>query len=277
MRHDVLRRRPMVLTMLKKITIPGADLNVEDVGQGPVILFVHGFPLDHTMWRFQLADLSKDFRCVAPDLRGFGKSSVTEGTVTMSQFADDLAALLDALHINEPVALCGLSMGGYINWEFARRHAHRLKALIQCDTKAAPDTQPVAAARLALARDVVLNGPDQLADSMLTRLFAAETLSDQPELIEETRKVICATAPTGIAAAARGMACRNDARLWLSSISQPALLVVGEYDVISPPTEMHELQSQLPHSDYLLVDGCGHMAPFEKSCKVSPAIRNFLS
>ncbi len=263
--------------MQKQIQIPGATLNVEDVGQGIPILFVHGFPLDHSMWRFQIADLSTDFRCIAPDLRGFGRSTVSDGLVTMRQFADDMAALLDALDITEPVVFCGLSMGGYIGWEFARRHAERLKALIQCDTKAMPDSEQVATARRVLAHDVLRNGVAQLAESMPARLFAAETIRTQPELIDETRKVILSTSPIGISAAALGMAARNDARQWLADIKHQALLIVGEHDSISPPVEMLEIQSQIPRCDYLVVSGAGHMAPFEKSSQVIPAIRRFLS
>ena len=134
--------------MLKHIDISGATLSVNDVGQGSPILFVHGFPLDQTMWREQVAELSRDFRCVVPDLRGFGQSTVTEGKVTMEQFADDLAELLDAMAITEPIVLCGLSMGGYIAWQFARRHAARLKGLILCDTRADQWRASLAAAHL---------------------------------------------------------------------------------------------------------------------------------
>ena len=72
-------------------------------GQGTPLVLVHGFPLDHSMWQGQLAGLAGDCRVIAPDMRGFGKSDVTAGTVTMAQMADDVAALLDSLAIREPV------------------------------------------------------------------------------------------------------------------------------------------------------------------------------
>ena len=77
----------------------------------------------------------------------------------MAQFADDLAALLDALGIGEPVVLCGLSMGGYIAFQFWRRHAARLRALILCDTRAAADGPEAAAARHVMAERVLREGP----------------------------------------------------------------------------------------------------------------------
>jgi pimeloyl-ACP methyl ester carboxylesterase len=262
--------------MLKSVEIPGATLSVTDAGQGPPILFVHGFPLDHSMWRSQIADLSRDFRCIAPDLRGFGRSTVTAGTVTMDQFADDLAALLDALGIAEPVTFCGLSMGGYIAWSFVRRHAVRLRSLILCDTRAVPDSPEAAANRRKLAEDVVRVGSELVANAMLPRLFAPNTLAQPANWIAEARRVILATNPQGIAAASRGMAERGDARLLLPTIRCPTLVLVGEHDVISPPAEMRDLAAAIPESDYRIIAAAGHMAPVENPESVNSEIRRFL-
>ncbi len=119
---------------MNRINLEDITLNVIERGSGPPLLLVHGFPLDHQMWRGQIDELAEDFRVIAPDLRGFGASDATEGTVTMQQFADDLANLLDQLSVQQPVRLCGLSMGGYIAWQFWRRHGDRLSHLILCDT-----------------------------------------------------------------------------------------------------------------------------------------------
>lgn len=263
--------------MLKRIDIPGATLSVNDVGQGLPILFVHGFPLDHTMWREQVADLSRDHRCIVPDLRGFGQSTVTEGKVTMEQFADDLAALLDALQITEPIVLCGLSMGGYIAWPFVRRYSARLKSLILCDTRAAPDPPEAAANRLRLADDVVRLGPEVVVKAMLPKLIAPGFRVREPAWIEEVRQVMLATNSHGIAAASRGMAERADARPWLATIECPTLVLVGEQDVISPPAEMSEIASALPHASFRVIPDSGHLAPLENPQPVNEAMRAFLA
>ena len=80
---------------MRKIHANGATLNVFERGAGPAVVFIHGFPLDHTMWAQQLDALAATNRLIAPDLRGFGGSTVSEGTVTMAQHADDLAVMLD--------------------------------------------------------------------------------------------------------------------------------------------------------------------------------------
>ena len=109
--------------MLKNVNIGDVTLHVVDQGEGTPLLLVHGFPLSHAMWQAQIDAFSTHCRVIAPDLRGFGRSGVTSGTVTMEQYADDLNALLDRLEITEPVAFVGLSMGGYIAWQFWRKYS----------------------------------------------------------------------------------------------------------------------------------------------------------
>src|SRR5262245_22137150 len=126
----------MAAWVMPQISVGSVSLNVLDEGRGHPLLLVHGFPLDHSMWKGQIGELSKNFRVIAPDLRGFGQSSPISGddaVVTMAQFADDLAALLAAMSVAEPVTFCGLSMGGYIAWQFAARNPQRLARLILCD------------------------------------------------------------------------------------------------------------------------------------------------
>jgi len=262
---------------MKRIHIGDIDLNVADEGAGPVLLLAHGFPLDHSMWQGQIEGLSRSFRVVAPDLRGFGRSGVTPGTVTMAQLADDLAALLDALKLREPVTFCGLSMGGYIGWQFFQRHRQKLAALIQCDTKAQADTDEARANRLQAAAMVLDQGPDPLVTTMMPKLFAESTVHENPSVIEATRAVMRRTAPEAIAAAQRGMAERPDVTPLLPKIDVPTLLVCGEHDAISPPEEMRGIAAAIPDARFLQIDGAGHMAPLEKRAEVNAAIREYLS
>src|SRR5436305_9827485 len=114
------------------IQLNGVRINVIERGSGTPLLLVHGYPLDHSMWLGQIDRLSDLCRVIAPDLRGFGASDVIPGMATMEQMADDLAALLEALKIGETIVFCGLSMGGYVAWQFALRHRARLAKLILC-------------------------------------------------------------------------------------------------------------------------------------------------
>lgn len=239
-------------------------------------MLVHGFPLDHSMWRGQVAGLSDSFRLVVPDLRGFGKSDVTAGTVTMAQMATDLAALLDALGIDQPISLVGLSMGGYVAFEFWSQFPHRLDQLVLCDTRAVADTKEVARGRLLMAQNVAFEGTQKVADTMLPKLFAAVTFEEQPELVKATRSVIEHTDPAGISAAQRGMAQRADMSERLEEISVPTLVVCGREDAISSPAEMRRIAQAMPRASYVEVERAGHMAPCERPDVVNRAIGRFL-
>lgn len=257
-------------------TVNGISMNYVDEGAGPVLLLVHGFPLDHTMWQFQIADFKQEVRVIAPDLRGFGATGVTSGTVSMRQMADDLAALLDALKITEPVFFCGLSMGGYVAWQFIERHAHRLAGVILCDTRAQADTPKERETRLETADKVLKEGPGFLADSMPKKLFSELAHKEQGALVNATKAVIRKGNPEGVAAAARGMAARPDVRDRLPSIELPALVIVGTDDAISTADEMREIAEALPVSMFTEVPGAGHMSPLEAPDVVNTAILEFV-
>lgn len=259
-------------------TIPLNDISLEslDQGTGPVLLLVHGFPLDHTMWRSQIENFRESRRVIVPDLRGFGGSGVSKGTVTMQQFADDLAALLGALRI-DAVDFCGLSMGGYIAWQFFQRHRASVRSLILCDTKAAADTPEGRETRISLAEKVVQRGPEFIAQTMPDKLFAKSTRAQRPEIVADIQSVIRRTNPEGIAAAARGMAERPDVTPLLPSIDVPTLVIVGEEDAITTRDEMFGMSSAIPSAEFVAVADAGHMAPLEQPSVVNAAIQTFLS
>jgi 3-oxoadipate enol-lactonase len=262
------------------ISLGSVSINLLDQGRGRPLLLVHGFPLDHTMWREQVSDLAKDFRVLAPDLRGFGQSSpitADDAVVTMAQFADDLAALLVAMNIAEPVIFCGLSMGGYIAWQFAARHAEKLGRLILCDTKAAADTKEAAENRHKLAAKVLAEGAQAAADAMLPKLFSKGALASEKPWVEETRQIILRTRPAAIAAALRGMAVREDFTARLAGIHVPTLVVCGAEDAISPPAEMRSIAAAIPGAEYAEIPAAGHMAPLEDPRGVTQALRKFLA
>jgi 3-oxoadipate enol-lactonase len=261
---------------MQTVIINDIALTYIDSGRGIPLLFVHGFPFDHSMWQMQIEGLSDRYRVIAPDLRGFGGSQASEGIATMEQMADDLAALLDALSIREPIVICGLSMGGYIALEFWRKHADRLKALILCDTRAAADKPEVAANRLAMADCVLTEGPKPLVDSMLPKVFSLKTVADRPWLVEEMERAMLRTDPRGIAAAARGMAQRRDFTDELKNIRCPTLVLVGSDDALSPPHEMQTMAAAIPLAQSNIVPAAGHLAPYEQPYAANATIVSFI-
>ncbi len=253
------------------------DLQVVERGAGMPVVLVHGFPLDHSMWDAQIEALSRHWRVIAVDLRGFGGSQVTPGTVTMEQMADDLAELLGALQVEEPVVMVGLSMGGYVAFQFRRRHANRLRALVLCDTRAIADTPEGAQGRHQLAEQTMAEGTAPIAEAMLPKLFGPQALESNREPVEATRRVILANPPAGVAAALRGMAARPDVTADLPRISLPVLVIVGQDDAISTVDEMRGIAQQIPGCEFVVIPRSGHMTPLENPVAFNEAIEQFLS
>lgn len=261
---------------MKRVHVSGIEMAVEDRGAGPAVVFVHGFPLDHAMWSAQVEGLSKRHRVLAPDLRGFGQSGATAGKVTMAQFAEDLALMLDALEVEGAVSVCGLSMGGYIAFAFWEKFRERLRSLVLCDTRAKSDTPQAAADRLAMADRVVGEGLGPVAESMLPKLLSRGTWQSRPGLVKSLREMILQARPEGVAAAARGMAERPDMTGRLGEIGCPVLVVVGAEDAISTPEEMRSIAAGIPDSRLVEIPGAGHMSPMEQPEAVNRAVREFL-
>lgn len=262
---------------METINIGDARLAVEVRGAGAPLVLVHGFPLDHTMWRHQVERFAATRQVIVPDLRGFGQSEGHRDILTMQQHADDLAALLRAMNLTGKVTLCGLSMGGYIAWQFWQRHSALLERLIVCDSRAAADSPDAARNRLQTAERVLLEGPQVVADGMAPKLVSATSLQQQPELAQELRQVMMNTPRATIAAALRGMAERPDMTAALGQMNVPTLIVCGEQDAITPAAEMREVAAAIPHAQYVEIAGAGHMSPLESPAEVNGAIEQFLA
>jgi pimeloyl-ACP methyl ester carboxylesterase len=253
------------------------DLAYADEGPGPVVMLLHGFPLSRAMWVDQLSGIGSTYRVIAPDLRGHGESPVPEGVYTMDAMADDVVELLETLEISGPVVVGGLSMGGYVALSLAARYPTRVRALMLMDTKAAPDTPEAAQAREAMAQAVIAaDSAAPVVDAMLPRLFAKMTREQHPERVEPMKDVMSQTSPRGIAGALRGMAARPDRRADLPKIVVPALVLVGDEDVITPVAESKSMAEALPNARLEVIRQAGHLAPYENPSDANAAILRFL-
>jgi 3-oxoadipate enol-lactonase len=259
------------------MTVP---LHAIDQGNGETLVLLHGFPLDHTMWRFQTEALSQRYRVIVPDLRGFGHTHIepiaAKTGVPLVDYADDVAAMLDEKKIAGPVTFVGFSMGGYILWKLYQRHRNRVRAMVMCDTRAAADTPQAQETRFKMAENVEGWGSAQVAHLMTGKLFGPATLAGSSKLVEEIVSVIGRTDPVAIAAAQRGMAHRGDSTSLLPNIDVPVLYVVGVDDVMSTPGEMKLMAEATPGSKFVEIPDAGHMSPMENPAAVNRAIDEFV-
>jgi pimeloyl-ACP methyl ester carboxylesterase len=266
--------------MMESYRINDIDLSVYEQGQGRVILFVHGFPFDHSLWRRTCDDCVTDYRVMAPDLRGLGRSQLPrEWTLTsMECFADDLHELIQLRNIKEKIIICGLSMGGYIAMQYAEKYSNELAGMVLCSTKTLADSPEAAENRRKQAAG--LNAGtltlSAIADVMIPKLFSVTTLQHQPETVTELRSMIENNNPLGVAAATLGMAERPDTTEWLSQLEIPVLVIGGSEDQFSPPSDMRQIAQQTKYGTFAEIPNAGHLPPLEQSRTFAEILRNFL-
>jgi 3-oxoadipate enol-lactonase len=240
------------------------------------LVLLHGFPLSRDMWRPQMEALSDAFRVLAPDLPGFGSAASTP-TPSIDGMADAVARFLDAQGVTDPVALGGLSMGGYVALAFARKYPQRLRALILADTRAEPDD---AAGKANRDKMIAFAGEHPAADvieQMLPKLVCEETRTQRPEVVAELRRIGSAQPTAGIIAALQALRDRPDAGPLLGSIAVPTLVIVGAEDALTPPAMSQNLAAHIPGAKLVTIAGAGHMSNLEKPREFNDALRQFLS
>jgi pimeloyl-ACP methyl ester carboxylesterase len=252
-------------------------LALDDVGPGPVVVLLHGFPLDRSIWRNQTAEIGLIYRIIAPDLRGQGASPAPDGTYSVDLLADDVIDLLDALELEEKVVVGGLSMGGYVAMSLVLRYPDRFRGLILMNTRAAADPPGTAAVREELAGILERTGKtDIIVDQMLFKLFAPSTYSTHHELVERVKRHALQASPTGLANTLRGLAIRPDRTADLHKIAVPTLVLAGEHDQLIPLDESRSLAAGITNAKLVIIPDSGHLAPLENGAASNAAILEFL-
>jgi pimeloyl-ACP methyl ester carboxylesterase len=252
-------------------------LAYDDYGPGPVVVLIHGFPLDRTMWVSQQTTLGARYRVITPDLRGHGETAAPEGIYPIDDMAGDVVELLDALKITEPIVLGGLSMGGYVALSVAVRHPKRLRGLMLLNTRAGADTPGAALAREDLARQVEAAGSAEPAvATMLPKLFSEATRAHRADVIARVHDQMSRTPARAVAGALRGMASRPDRTGDLARISVPTLVLAGADDQLIPLDESRTMAGAIPQSQLVVVPDAGHLAPLENPEATNMALLRFL-
>ena len=252
-------------------------LAFDDVGPGPVVVLIHGFPFDRSMWSHQRSSVGSIYRLILPDLRGHGTSAAPDGIYTVDEMADDVLELLDGLQLDEPVVIGGLSMGGYVALSIAARHPERLKGLILMNTRASADTPEAARVREELAGQVEASGnAEPVVAAMLPKLFSRSTFEKQPALVARMHDRMARTPARAVAGTLRGLADRPDRTSDLAKIAVPTLILAGSDDRLIPFEESQAMARLVPGSTLVTIPDAGHLAPLENHEATDSAILGFL-
>jgi 3-oxoadipate enol-lactonase len=240
------------------------------------IIFVHGFPYDHTMWKTQIEEFSKNYYCIAYDIRGLGQSPAGNGQFTMESFVDDLETIINELKLDKPI-LCGLSMGGYISLRALERMPDKFSAAILCDTKSEADNNEGKVKRAAGIKRINNEGTAPFAKDFITNCFGDYFKQNRKDELEEIITASSNFDPVGVKGSLLAMLSRTDTTPFLDKVNIPTLIICGEQDALTPPAVMKEMQNKIKNAEYVEIKKAGHMTPIENSEEVNQAIKTFVN
>jgi pimeloyl-ACP methyl ester carboxylesterase len=250
-------------------------------GNGPPVVFIHGAIVDYTQWEPQLDALSDEYTTIAYDVRGHGRTGGSDReTYSIDLFADDLAALVDALELDRPV-ICGLSLGGCIAQVYADRYPDRLSGLVLADTFGPKPLSPGERVQRRLLRATIplvrLFGYERVERMMvgLQEQFS-KGVSGEYENIEAIRETGPTMATTEFAKVIRALARFHETPVGYRSISVPTLVLYGEHDAEFIRQHAPVLADNIRGAEVREVPGAGHASNLDNPEFVTDALRLFL-
>jgi pimeloyl-ACP methyl ester carboxylesterase len=250
----------------------GLEIAYTRVGAGPPLVFVHGAAEDGRTWRPQLAALGDEFTVVAWDEPGAGRSSDVPADFTLADYADCLAALIEA-HALDPAHVVGISWGGTLVQELYRQHPELVATLILVDTYAGWKgslSEEEVRARVEGARHLLAAPADEF-DPAVPGLFAGDPPDEFVPLLE---KMAADVRPQSLRVQLPLMA-EADQRDLLPRIAVPTLLIWGELDVRSPLSVALQFEEAIPGAKLVVIPGCGHACNLEDPDSFNAAVRDF--
>jgi pimeloyl-ACP methyl ester carboxylesterase len=229
----------------------------------PAVLLLHAFPLDARMWDSQeRAFEAEGYPALAPNLPG------REPETSLESWAERVLGIVDGSFV-----AVGVSMGGYLAFELWRRAGERIPALVLADTRAGADTPEARAARDDQIRLVGEAGFDPFWEALAPKLFASGT---DPGLVERARAIAAEQPITGLVASLEALRDRPDSRETVTTIDVPTLVIVGEEDALTPPSESEAMVAALPRGRLVRLTGAGHLTPLERPEEFNKAVLDFL-
>lgn len=258
-----------------KIRSGDAEIDYEVQGTGFPVVLLHPFPVSREFWGPVVPMLSSRYRLVLPDLRAHGRSGIGEGSATMAKYAGDLAELLRAESI-ERAAFVGVSISGYILFEFWRRHRERVSALVLANTRATADTDEGRGRRLKSINEIQQHGPAGFLDAQLQALVGETTRRNRPDIASIARALMNPMRLENIAAVQRGMAERPDSVPTLRTVTAPTLIIAGNEDTVTPVADAELMHAHVRDSELEVIDRAGHYGVLEYPEIAARMIRRFL-
>ena len=260
---------------MNRVRSGDAEIAYWVMGDGAPVVLLHPFPANHELMVPAAQVLAARYRVILPDLRAHGESEAGDGPATMEKHTADLMRILDDADVGRAV-FAGVSIGGYILFEFWRRYRGRIAGLVLSDTRAQGDSAEGRAARLKSAEDVLERGTEVFVDGMVPKLFGKTTLASRPDLVDQAKRIMLKMSPADVAQVQRGMAERPDSGPTLATINVPTLILSGEEDTLTTVADGDFMRQRIAGSQLQVIAKAGHYAVWEQPTETGKLLRQFV-
>jgi 3-oxoadipate enol-lactonase len=259
------------------ITINYLSVSYSDQGphDAPVIIFIHGFPLNKSMWDTQVEALKENYRVIAYDIRGHGNSDPGIDEFSIELFVLDLLRLMEKLGIEKSI-LCGLSLGGYIALNAVLKYPDRFDGLILNDTQCIADTPEIKENRCIAIINIKEKGVEQYADESAKKLFASESFTKKKNAITDVKDMIISTTKQSLCDTLHALAERKETCSRLQEINIPVLIMVGKEDKIAPIAAAQLMHEKILNSKLEIIQHAGHLSNLENPTAFNTHLVKFL-
>ncbi len=239
------------------------------------VVFIHGFPLDKSMWKEQLKYFSNKYRTIAYDIRGFGESELDNENLSIDLFAEDLKQFIDSLAL-EKVVLCGFSMGGYIALNAIQKFPEKIMGLVLADTQCEADTEEVRNKRMKSCENIRRGSLSLYADDVLPTLLHSSAEGEESKDMIALRNVIEQTSKDTLCGSLAAMANREASCTALKSINVPTLILVGEDDPLTPPKKSEMMNAEISGATLQIIPYAKHLSNIDNADDFNRHMANLL-
>jgi pimeloyl-ACP methyl ester carboxylesterase len=253
-------------------------MNYDQQGTGEPLILIPYTAADYACYAFQVADYAKHFTCLSLDPRGAGETDKPEGTYSTELFADDVAAFMQALGIQQ-AHIWVLSLGAAVGMWLAGKYPEKVKTLSL--HSGWPKTDPFLKAAVE-SWQVMAKGlgsvPEMVIQGIFLYCFTPELYAARPDYIKALADFVRGRPVQPLDAFMRqsNAVIAHDAESQLGKITAPTQITFGRHDMVTSTRFADPLTHNIQNTELVIFEDCAHAALYEKVDEFNQATLDFL-
>jgi len=251
---------------MPKVKANNISINYDQQGTGEPLILIPFTGADYACYAFQVAEYAKHFTCISIDLRGMGESDKPEGVYSTELFADDVAALMDAVGIAK-AHISGLSLGAAVGMWLAAKYPQKVKSLSLHSgwPKTDPFIKPLVEGWQVMA-NALGSVPEMVVLSIFPWCFTPELYAAKPEYIEWLAEFVRSRPAQPLAAFLQqsNAVIAHNVEPQLGQITAPTQITFGRHDLLTSTRFADRMTRAIRDSELLIFEGCAHAPIYEK-------------